>query len=193
MSKVLILIDGQNDFIDGGRLAVDGSKAKMIALAEYINNHANDYDFIIASADFHPFTHCSFKKNGGIWPLHCLQHSEGAAIFQPILDAIDNTGAELHVLTKGVDEDHEEYSVLKNAKSNKLMHSLIESHKIEEVDICGIAGDYCVLDSIKDFHKEFSKVKINVLLPFVASIDGGEKLEKFLSDCESITAIEEIH
>ena len=41
MSKVLILIDCQNDFIDGGRLAVGGSKAKMIALSEYINKHTN--------------------------------------------------------------------------------------------------------------------------------------------------------
>ena len=193
MNKVLILIDSQNDFIDGGRLAVGGSKAKMIALSEYINSHAKDYDFIIASVDFHPFTHCSFKKNGGIWPLHCLQHSEGAAIFQPILDAIDNTGTELHILTKGVDEDHEEYSVLKNAKSLIYMQGLMHSHKIEEVDFCGIAGDFCVLDSIKDFHKEFPSVKINVLLPFVASIDGGEKLDNFLKDSESITAIEEIH
>jgi nicotinamidase/pyrazinamidase len=185
MSKVLILIDPQNDFIDGGSLAVNGSKAKMIALAEYINNHAKDYDFIIASADFHPFTHCSFKKNGGIWPLHCLQHSEGAAIFQPILDAIDKTGIEFHVLTKGIDEDHEEYSVLKNTKSLIHMQGLIHSHKIEEVDFCGIADIYCVKDSISDFHREFPNVKISVFPEFVGYMDE-EKFKAFLNKNEFI-------
>lgn len=189
--KILIIIDAQNDFIDG-TLGVKGSKEKMLSLAEYIANHGKEYKFNVASADFHPFTHCSFEKNGGIWPVHCVQHSHGAAIFQPILDAIDEKGIELHVLTKGLDEGHEEYSVLKNAKSNKELHALISAYDVKEADFCGIAGDFCVHDSIDDFHKEFPNIKINALLPFIASIDGGTKLNEFLKKNDGIDAIETI-
>ena len=190
-NKVLILIDCQNDFIDGN-LAVNGSFGKMEELAKYIRERGGEYAFIIASADFHPMTHCSFGKNSGIWPTHCIQHSHGAAIFQPILDAIDETGIEFHVLTKGLDEDHEEYSVLKNAKSNKELHALIETNGVNTVDFTGIAGDYCVLDSASDFHREFPDVKINMLLPFIASIDDGTKLNEFIRKNDSINSIDTI-
>ena len=178
--KVLILIDCQNDFIDGN-LAVNGSFGKMEELAKYIRERGGEYAFIIASG-----------KNNGIWPTHCIQHSHGAAIFQPILDAIDETGIEFHVLTKGLDEDHEEYSVLKNAKSNKELHALIETNGVNTVDFTGIAGDYCVLDSASDFHREFPDVKINMLQPFIASIDDGTKLNEFIRKNDSINSIDKI-
>jgi nicotinamidase/pyrazinamidase len=169
--KALVIIDAQNDFLDGGKLGVEGSRKKMLALADFIRYNTSKYDFMIASVDFHPLTHCSFVKNGGIWPVHCVQHSEGAAIFEPILRAIEETGAELHVLTKGVDEDHEEYSVLKNKESKKALSALINAHEITEADFCGIADVYCVKDSITDFHREFPNVKVGVYPEFVGNMD----------------------
>ena len=191
IKKALGMIDIENDFLDGGKLGVEGSINKMLAFAKFILEHAKEYDLFFISVDFHPLSHCSFKKNGGIWPVHCVQHSTGAAIFQPILDAIEDAGVELHVLTKGVDEDHEEYSVLKNTESNKKLHSLIQTHEIGQVDFAGIAGDYCVKDSMADFHREFPEVTLRALKPFIASIDGGKAFDEFLAKNDSILVMDE--
>ena len=186
--RILIIIDAQFDFINGS-LGVEGAEAKMIALANFIRNHYKEYDLIIMSADFHPITHCSFVKNGGIWPIHCMQHSHGAAIFTPILEAIEETGIDFQVLTKGLNEDREEYSVLKNAESNKKLSAIITANEVEIADFAGIAGDYCVKDSMADFHREFPQVKMAALIPFIASIDGGKALDEFLAKNDSITAV----
>jgi nicotinamidase/pyrazinamidase len=179
--KVLFGIDIQNDFLDGGKLGVDGSTEKFDKLPEYIRNNGKEYAAIFLSADFHPITHCSFKQNGGIWPVHCQEHTIGAAIYQPIVDSINDVGVECHVFTKGTDEDREEYSVMRNHKSNKNIHALVESLGVTEVDFCGIAGDYCVKDSIEDFHREYPNIKINVIDSFVASIDGGKTFDEFVA------------
>ena len=184
--KVLFLIDCQKDFMDGGKLGVANSTEKMDALAQYIRDSKGEYDAILASVDWHPSTHCSFKPNGGIWPPHCLQHSEGAAIYEPILNAIDDIGAEFHVFAKGNNEDREEYSVMKNIESNKLIHALIDGNRIGAADFAGIAGDYCVKDSVADFHREFPNVTVTVLEPYCPSIDGGAALLEFLKKNDEI-------
>lgn len=186
MKKILFLIDCQKDFMDGGKLGVDNSTKKMDELAQYIRDSKGQYDAVLASVDWHPNTHCSFKPNGGIWPPHCLQYSEGAAIYEPILNAIDEIGVDFHVFTKGVNEDREEYSVMKNGASNKAIHAFIESNSVEAADFAGIAGDYCVKDSVADFHREIPNVTITVLEPFCPSIDGGTALLEFLKKNDEI-------
>lgn len=190
--KVLFRIDVEYDFLDNGKLGVAGSKEKFDKMPAYIYEHGKEYASIWDSADTHPITHCSFKQNGGIWPVHCQEHTMGAAIYQPIIDAVNDLGIDHHVFTKGNDEDREEYSVMRNHKSNKEIHALVESLGVTEVDFCGIAGDWCVKDSIDDFHREFPNIKINVLMPFVASIDGGKTLDEYLAKNESITRIDNV-
>ena len=110
MAKLYLCIDTQYDFQEGGNLGVDGGKKCGDLQAEYLSKHKDEYGIVIATVDWHPITHCSFKDNGGIWPPHCVQHSHGAAIYQPLLDVL----TECHnfvTLTKGCDEDHEEYSI----------------------------------------------------------------------------------
>lgn len=190
-NKILFQIDIQNDFLDGGKLGVDGSKEKFAKYPDFIREHGKEYAAIFSSVDFHPITHCSFKQNGGIWPVHCQQHTEGAAIYQPIVDAINEIGVEHHIFTKGTDEDREEYSVMRNIKSNKEIHALVDSLGITEVDFCGIADIYCVKDSIEDFHREFPDIKINVLIDFIGFMDE-EKFNEFLLKNDSITRIDEV-
>jgi nicotinamidase/pyrazinamidase len=50
------------------------------------------------------------------------------------------------------------------------------------VDVCGIAGDYCVLETIKGLNDIINPEHISVLMDLVASIDGGEKLTEFLNN-----------
>ncbi len=191
-NKVLFRIDVEYDFLDGGKLGVEGSKEKFDKMPAFLYNKGKEYISIWDSADFHPITHCSFKANGGIWPVHCQEFTMGASIYQPIVDAVNDLGIDHHVFTKGTNEDREEYSVMRNEKSNKEIHALIEALGVTEVDFCGIAGDYCVKDSIEDFHREFPSIKINVLMPFVASIDGGKTFDEFIANSDYITRIDEV-
>ena len=81
---------------------------------------------------------------------------------------------------------------MRNEESNKKIHTLIDALGITDVDFCGIAGDYCVKDSIDDFHREFHNIHINAIMPFVASIDGGKTFDEYLDKCDSINRIDKV-
>lgn len=94
------------------------------------------------------------------------------------------------VLRKGVDTDHEEYSIFSNHKSSKYLKDIIESKDINQIDICGIAGDVCVLNTLKDRIKEYGSTKFNILIDYCPSIDDGSKLKSYIDD-EDIKTINE--
>ena len=185
MAKVLFRIDVEYDFLDGGKLGVAGTMEKFNKMPYYLKNNGKQYISVWDSADFHPIGHCSFEQNGGIWPVHCQEYTKGASIYQPIIDVVNELGIDHHVFTKGTDEDREEYSVMRNHKSNKEIHALVDSLGITEVDFCGIADIYCVKDSIEDFHREFPDIKINVLIDFIGFMDE-EKFNEFLEKSDYI-------
>ena len=83
----------------------------MDALAIYIREHGQQYKHIIVTADRHPVDHCSFKRNGGIWPIHCVADSIGAAIWQPVMDALIDYSGGVTILHKGKQPNKEEYSI----------------------------------------------------------------------------------
>ena len=172
-------MDCQYDFINGS-LSVTGAEAAMRNLAEFIKEHAKDYDFIFLTADWHPASHCSFKQNGGIWPLHCVQHTIGASIYQPIIDALYYSGVDYDVLTKGDEEDREEYSVFSNMNSGAFLTSLSKNYEIKEIDICGLALDYCVKSTAEDAKRCFNKTNIAVLHEFSPAIGNTEETLKEL-------------
>ena len=188
MNKILILVDCQYGFLEGGNLPVEGATHKMDRLAEFIRENGPAYDKIFLTADWHPHTHCSFKANGGTWPEHCVQHTHDAAIYQPIIDALNAINSDYIVLTKGVDEDHEEYSVFKNEKSNALLTNICEMMKVTDIDICGIALDVCVFDSLKDGLRVFPNTNFHLLIDFCPAItkDGEEKVINFINNSERI-------
>ena len=193
MKKVLLVIDAQKDFLDGGKLGVNGSTKVMDELSEFIKEHANDYEMAIATVDWHPVSHCSFKNNGGIWPAHCIQHSEGAAIYESVLNALNTYAKSFDILTKGTDETREEYSIFKNIFSKeKLLHTLSVS-EIEEIDVVGIAFDYCVADSVKDGLRALPNVKFNVIKKYCPAIaeDSANDFINFIKNSERVCLVEE--
>lgn len=180
-NKALLIIDAQHDFINGS-LPVKGAEEKMKKLAYHLHKHDGCYKLKIFTTDWHPFRHCSFKENGGIWPMHCLQNSKGAAIYDELLKAAYSTSGETIVLRKGDSENVEEYSIFDNFKSAQILKEILEANHIDELDICGIAGDYCVLNSIKGAIKELGKDKIKVLVEYSPSIGDGSELNDFIKD-----------
>lgn len=180
--KLLLLVDVQYDFINGS-LAVDGAPAVMDNLANYIAAQPKGtFDAIVMTTDFHPYGHVSFKDNGGMWPVHCVQHSHGAAIYQPVFEAVMKLLPEAQVLTKGDDKDVDEYSILANKASAKKLLALIEERDIQEIYVAGLCGDYCVGNSIKDLVEAGHGEKIRVLTQFIGNIDDGTTLRHIMTE-----------
>ena len=125
------MIDVQNDFCPGGALAVsDGD-----AVVEPINQLAAGSPFVVATRDWHPVDHGSFAENGGVWPVHCLQGSAGAALHP----AVDSEQIDL-IVDKGQARDLEGYSGFEGTE----LERLLRERDVDTVHVAGLALDYCV-------------------------------------------------
>lgn len=128
---VLIVVDVQNDFCPRGALAVpDGDK-----VVPKLNKVMGKFRYVIATQDWHPKNHISFKAQGGIWPPHCVQGTKGAD-FHPKLNSKKFT----HIVRKGTDPKKEAYSGFDETG----LESLLKSLRIRHVFVGGLATDYCV-------------------------------------------------
>lgn len=179
MNKLLIIVDPQNDFI-WGSLQVSGASETMHQLALYLTSEV-EYNQVVITADMHPDNHCSFVEYGGQWPAHCVRHTDGCKINGKVGGVVKYLYEDRYlILDKGLDPDHEEYSILKNATSMKrLLPYLLEA---DEIHICGIAGDFCVLETIKDLVKLHFTDKLVVLKKYVASTDDGKALDEYIKE-----------
>jgi nicotinamidase/pyrazinamidase len=134
--KALLVVDVQYDFMPGGALAVKEGDF----LAGPINKIRDAFDFVVFTQDWHPADHCSFKKNGGIWPVHCVQNTKGAEIDNRLIGPNDI------VVRKGVDQDVDSYSGFwDNERKHKTeLDGLLKGRHIDTLYVCGLATDYCV-------------------------------------------------
>jgi nicotinamidase/pyrazinamidase len=149
----LLIVDVQNDFTEGGALGCDGGAAVAAGITNYLADNANHYGVIIASRDWHD----SDNDNGGhfapegqapdfvnTWPVHCVEGTPGAD-YHPDLD----TTAVTHHVKKG--QGIPSYSMFEGITDDgKTVAQVLDDHGINEVDVVGIATDYCVLASSKD-------------------------------------------
>jgi nicotinamidase/pyrazinamidase len=183
VTKILLIVDPQNDFITGS-LAVKGAKKKMMKLSD--NTLFNGYDYICITLDSHPKDHCSFKENGGSWPRHCVSYTAGWELPGYLNDALNYTSRSIvAAYHKGDVADREEYSIFDNWEDGlTLTKQIMDLCKEGEVyfDVCGIAGDYCVLETLKGLLQFVSPRYVKVLTQYTASIDSGEKLMNFIKE-----------
>jgi nicotinamidase/pyrazinamidase len=142
--KALIIVDVQNDFCDGGSLAVKGGQE----VVEVINRITDKYrfDVIAATQDWHPANHSSFKENGGIWPPHCIAGTFGARLHQDL-----NIIPVSMILGKGYKISVDSYSGFKdNGGELTGLASYLKERGVTEVYVCGLAYDYCVYFTAMD-------------------------------------------
>jgi nicotinamidase/pyrazinamidase len=152
--KILLVVDAQRDFMPGGSLAIEGGDE----IVSWINNHRDNYSMVVWTKDWHPENHCSFVKNGGVWPAHCVQETSGSFLHYH-LEVKKNE----YVVTKGANSKYDSYSAFKDDGGNDTgLTSLLRSKKVEEIDVVGLATDYCVkftaLDALAN------GFKVNVIL-----------------------------
>lgn len=168
MTKALFIVDVQNDFTEGGALGVAGGDAVAERITRFLSGHADDYAVIVASRDWHD----AHNDNGGhfhptpdfvdSWPVHCVSGTEGAE-YDPGLD----TSAVTHHVKKG--QGRPAYSLFEGTTDDgQTVSSLLERHGVVEVDIAGLATDYCVRASALDAIEHGRRVR--VLTDLVAGV-----------------------
>ena len=153
MNKTLIIVDAQHDFMEGGKLPVEGATVALNNIADYLNT--GEVSLVITTQDWHTGKHESFKEQGGDFPEHCVKGTYGADIYEPILEAIKKNNILHYNLKKG--EFIEEFSAFKH-KVKDYSHwkeylttdnenPYIQFHDEEQIIICGLAGDICVMNT----------------------------------------------
>lgn len=181
MKNVLLIVDPQNDFITG-TLSVAGAKEKMLKLAAYIDEVGDEYDYICVTMDTHPIDHCSFVSFDGPWPTHCVSDTNGWRVPEYLSDVLEPRNPGFYY--KGTHPDYEEYSIFDNEDDGELLTALLNDLRKHDddvyVDVCGIAGDYCVLETLIGLRGFIADDHISVLTEFTASIDGGNSLNCFI-------------
>lgn len=177
----LVVVDFQYDFcLLGAPLYVPGSDRALWNISHLIEN--KKIGEVIFTADWHPANHCSFKRNGGEWNDHCVQFSKGAAIHDLLLYGCIGSGVPYRVLIKGELPSSEEYGVKVAPATARVKYDTIYSNSIgidvdpeNQIVVCGLAGDYCVLETLKNLEP----IKPMLYLDGVASLDGGIKLNNY--------------
>lgn len=182
MKKVLVIVDPQNDFITGNLSVVGAREAIQAIIAEIM---WEVYDEIFVTLDFHPIDHCSFKVNGGEWPSHCIEYTWGSAIPANLSAALIATARDkktkIHFITKGTFRDKEEYGAFGDSLPLPKFMLDFSTKDACSITVCGIAGDYCVLETTSNILK-MGKENITMYLTGIASIDGGAKLSEFIEE-----------
>ena len=176
MGKILLIVDPQRDFMDEGSLPVKGSEERMRNLSTYLSTIPYEsYDHIIVTLDWHPYKHCSFKENGGPWPMHCVEFTEGALVTEPLLENLIFWANQnkLTFVTKGTTISKEEYSIVQNVPSfSKIRKYLDES---TQIDVCGVVGTVCVKNTLNDLLCVYQD-RLNVLLDYTAQFSAEDEI-----------------
>jgi nicotinamidase/pyrazinamidase len=142
-STALIVVDVQNDFADpNGSLFVQGADAVVRMTNGEIRNATEAGASVVYTQDWHPGDTPHFAKDGGIWPVHCVGDTWGAA-FHPDLNVV---GPSVKKGTKG--EDGYSGFTMKDPITGETMptglESLLREKGIRKVVVVGLATDYCV-------------------------------------------------
>lgn len=179
MAKALLLVDPQIDFISGS-LPVPGAEKAMDALASFLLENRDRYSLKLITLDWHPWNHFSFSPNGGQWPVHCVAYDQGAAVWPTLMTPLHTGEGDIHFLPKGQTWNREEYSIFQNVEATAQIRSVIQEHRITDIDLCGLAGDVCVLNTFRDGIMLDLPVQFKLLREFSPSLDGGKALDKLM-------------
>lgn len=137
----LVLVDVQRDFLPGGHLGVPDGDQVIAPLNSAVRLFQNHDLPVVATRDWHPLNHCSFEPQGGPWPQHCVQHTQGAD-WAPQLQLPDD----VIVISKGDTATQEAYSGFQGTDLADRLHH----RQVRRLVIGGLATDYCVLQTVLD-------------------------------------------
>ena len=179
--KTLIIVDAQNDFMPGGALPVEGGDL----IVPVINRLIHTFDLVIATQDWHPRNHLSFASNHDgkqpfdqiqlhgldqvLWPDHCVQGSVGAQFHDELL--LEPVEA---IIRKGMDPNVDSYSGFydNGRRKHTGLAGYLREKEVNEVFICGLAGDFCVAYTARDALQE--GLAVTLIDNAIRSLDTGQ-------------------
>lgn len=141
----LLVIDMQNDFLPGGALGVANGHEVIAPINHLIALFGEQGLPVFASRDWHPQDHCSFAPQGGPWPPHCVAGTPGAEFSAELAlpdDAI--------VVSKADTAQVDAYSAFAGTD----LAAQLRARAVTRVTVCGLATDYCVLNTVTDALEE---------------------------------------
>jgi nicotinamidase/pyrazinamidase len=138
--SALVVVDVQNDFCPGGALPVQNGDRVVPVLNKYIEKFRKASAPMLFTRDWHPPDHSSFKAQGGPWPPHCVQNSEGAKFRGDLL-----IPPEGEIVSKA-DKKDEAYSFFQGTD----LAQKLKERGIKRLLVGGLATDYCVKETVLD-------------------------------------------
>lgn len=180
MTRALIVIDVQNDFCPGGKLAVAGGDEVVAPINAMMADHAA----VVLTQDWHPGDHLSFASNHNadpfgtiempygpqvLWPDHCVQGTEGAAFHSGL-----NTARADQIIRKGYNKNVDSYSAFfENDQATKTgLAGYLRDRGITDLRFVGLALDFCVGWSALDAVKEGFTASVEVSACRAIDLDG---------------------
>jgi nicotinamidase/pyrazinamidase len=173
--RALLIVDVQNDFCEGGSLAVAGGTSVARAITSYLAEHADRYEHIAATRDHHIDPRAHFSDHPDYvdsWPPHCVVGTAGQD-FHPDLDL----GRAEAIFSKG------EYAAAYSGFEGKdpdgtPLAAWLRGHGVTEVEIAGLTTDYCVRTSALDAAREGFRTRVLLgMTAGVAAATTGQTLE----------------
>lgn len=158
--EALIVVDVQNDFCPGGALPVPEGDAIIPTVNQLLTYPWRR----VATRDWHPPRHCSFREQGGPWPPHCIQNTAGAA-FHKLL----NVSRIERVFSKATDEQREAYSAFQDTE----IADWLRGEGVGRVFVVGLATDYCVKQTALD--AQAAQFEVLVLQDATRAVNVNEK------------------
>jgi nicotinamidase/pyrazinamidase len=172
MRNALLIVDVQNDFIEGGALPIKGGAQVAAMVSRHIRHFKTEYSFVVATRDYHEDPSDHFSDNPDFvntWPPHCIIGTRGSALCPPIFNLIrekliatvvdKGQHAAAYSGFEGVDpRGHPLYDVLREAR-------------VDHIDVCGLALDYCVKATALDARKHDLQVRVLLNLTAPANPD----------------------
>ncbi|ADB74087.1 nicotinamidase [Geodermatophilus obscurus] len=164
MTRALVVVDVQNDFCEGGSLAVTGGADVAAAINEHVRAHAADYAHVVATRDHHVDPGGHFAEQPDFvetWPAHCVVGTDGVEL-HPRLEREPIEA----VFDKG--EHAAAYSGFEGRSDGVALADWLRAHGVDAVDVVGIATDHCVRATALDAVAEGFATR--VLLPLTAGV-----------------------
>jgi nicotinamidase/pyrazinamidase len=164
MGKALVIVDVQNDFCEGGSLAVEGGAAVASRVSKYLRDSRSIYDVVVATRDWHIDPKGHFADT---WPHHCVANTTGADFHSNLDESVDFASSIDVVVSKG--NYTAAYSGFEGATDDgRSLADYLKSHGVTEVDVAGLATDHCDRATALDAVNEGFTVRL--LLPMCAGV-----------------------
>lgn len=180
MRNALVVVDVQNDFVEGGSLGVKGGQQVAAMISRHLRHFKTEYQFVVATQDYHedPGTHFSDQPDfHDSWPAHCVAGTPGAAFCGPISNLVREKLIQA-VVRKG--QHAAAYSGFEGFDPRgHPLYDVLREQRVDHLDICGIATDYCVRATALDARKH--EFQVRVLVNLCAAVDestGQQALEE---------------